>query len=85
MLTGEEHCGRLTLDGHLDPTCGCFEEGYALGKKKLEMELESWKPGTHLPGCGCLPCRLFRSWVDLNCYESLGIFIGGGEPRIHIR
>ena len=21
----------------------------------------------------------------LNCYESLGIFIGGGEPRIHVR
>ena len=22
---------------------------------------------------------------ELNCYESLGIFIGGGEPRIHVR
>ena len=65
MLTGEEHCGRLTLDGHLDPTCGCYEEGYAQGKKKLETELEVWKPGTHLPGCGCLPCRPFRSWADL--------------------
>ena len=29
MLTGEEHCGLLTLDGHLDQTRGCFEEGYA--------------------------------------------------------
>ena len=32
MLTGEEHCGRLTLDGHLDPTYGCYEEGYGQGK-----------------------------------------------------
>ena len=29
------------------------------------MELEVWKPGTHLSGCGYLPCRLFRSWVEL--------------------
>ena len=33
MLTGDESCGCLTLDGHLDPTCGCYEEGMAQGKK----------------------------------------------------
>ena len=33
MLTGDESCGRLTLDGHLDPTCGCYEVGMAKGKQ----------------------------------------------------
>ena len=33
MLTGDESCGCLTLDGHLDPTCGCYEEGMAQGKE----------------------------------------------------
>ena len=64
MLTGDESCGCLTLDGHLDPTCGCYEEGIAQGKKQLEMELEAWSPGTHPPGCECLPCRLSRSWAE---------------------
>ena len=64
MLTGDESCGCLTLDGHLDPTCGCYEEGMAQGKKQLEMELEAWSPGTHPPGCDCLSCRLSRSWAE---------------------
>ena len=64
MLTGDESCGCLTLDGHLDPTCGCYEEGMAQGKKQLEMELEAWSPGTHPPGCDCLPCWLSRSWAE---------------------
>ena len=64
MLTGDESCGCLTLNGHLDPTCGCYEEGMAQGKKQLEMELEAWSPGTHPPGCDCLPCRLSRSWAE---------------------
>ena len=64
MLTGDESCGCLTLDGHLDPTCGCYEEGIAQGKKQLEMELEAWSPGSHPPGCECLPCRLSRSWAE---------------------
>ena len=47
-----------------------LREGYVQGKKKLEMELESWRPGIHLPECGCLPCRLFRSWEDLEMESS---------------
>ena len=31
----------------------------------MEMEPESWRLGTHPPGCGCLPCRLSRSWVSV--------------------
>ena len=64
MQTGDESCGCLTLDGHLDPTCGCYGEGMAQGKKQLEMELEAWSPGTHPPGCDCLPCWLSRSWAE---------------------
>lgn len=59
MLTGDGSCGRLTLDGHLDPTCGCYEAGYTQGREKLELELEAWKPRIHEPGCECLPCRLY--------------------------
>ena len=64
MPTGDESCGCPALDGRLDPACGCYEEGMAQGKKQLEMELEAWSPRTHPPGCGCLPCRLSRSWAE---------------------
>ena len=71
MLTGDESCGCLTLDGHLDPTCGCYEEGMAQGKKQLEMELEAWSPRTHPPGCDCLPCRLSRSWAEVRSAQGV--------------
>ena len=64
MPTGDESCGCPALDGRLNPACGCYEEGMAQGKKQLEMELEAWSPRTHPPGCGCLPCRLSRSWAE---------------------
>ena len=64
MLSGDESCGRLTLDGHLDPTCGCYKEGMAQGKQQLKMDLEAWSPGTHPPGCYCLPCWLSPSWAE---------------------
>ena len=59
-LLGEETCSRLTLDGHLTPTCSCYEEGYSQGKAKLELGLESCKPDAHMEGCGCVPCRFAR-------------------------
>ena len=42
-LPRDETCGRLTLDGHLTPTCRCYEAGYGQGQGKLEMQ--AWKPG----------------------------------------
>lgn len=60
MLLREETCGRLTLDGHLPPTCSCYEEGYGQGKKALELEIEAWTPDGHFDGFGCLPCRFVR-------------------------
>ena len=57
MMFGEEDCGRLTLDGHLTPTCACYKEGYRQGNTKAWEELETWRPGTHFPGCGCTPCK----------------------------
>ena len=39
---------------------------------------------TWCPASMCLAAEF--PWPStLNCYESLGIFIGGGEPRIHVR
>ena len=37
----DQNCGRLTLDGHLSPTCDCCEEGYSRRKYKAWLELES--------------------------------------------
>ena len=56
MLTGEETCGRLTLDGHLPPTCSCYEDGYVRGKEARDLELETHDPAMHFDGCGCVPC-----------------------------
>ena len=66
MLTGDESCGCLTLDGHLDPTCGCYEEGMAQGKKQLEMELERGVPGLTRPCATAYPagCRGAGRKVD---------------------
>ena len=42
MLTGEEHCGRLTLDGHLDPTAAATKRGMAKVRRSWRW---SWRPG----------------------------------------
>ena len=59
-MTNQDDCGRLTLDGHLAPTCGCFEAGYAAGKDKAWFELATWVPGEHNPGCEYRPCIFAR-------------------------
>ena len=55
-LPRDETCGRLTLDGHLTPTCRCYEAGYGQGK----LEMQAWKPGDHFDRCGCVPCKFAR-------------------------
>ena len=54
-LPRDETCGRLTLDGHLTPTCRCYEAGYGQGQGKLELEMQAWKPGDHFDRFGCIP------------------------------
>ena len=59
-------CGRLTLNGHLAPTCACYEAGWALGKDKVWFELTAWVPGQHGPECECTPCVFAKRILDIS-------------------
>ena len=42
--------------------CGCYAEGYAVGKDKAYFEMElALQDDTHAAGCGCQPCQIKRA------------------------
>ena len=42
--------------------CGCYAEGYAVGKDKAYFEIEmALQDDTRAAGCGCLPCLVKRA------------------------
>ena len=45
--------------------CGCFAEGYAVGKDKAYFEIEmALQDDTHAASCGCQPCRIKRAVLE---------------------
>ena len=44
--------------------CGCYAEGYAVGKEKAYFEMLVHLEGPpHGKGCGCQPCQAQRAFL----------------------
>ena len=60
-------------------SCGCYTEGYAVGKEKAYFEIEmALQDESHAAGCSCRPCQIkrayFRKMVPLMARGSPALF-----------
>ena len=57
--------------------CGCYTEGYAAGKDKAYFEvITSLEGPPHAAGCGCQPCRIKRTVLEILLLASSSATLG---------
>ena len=62
--------------------CGCYAEGYAVGKDKAYFEIEmALQDDTHAASCGCQPCRIKRTVLETMGVASSSATLGDHDNR----
>ena len=62
--------------------CGCYAEGYAAGKDKAYFEIEmALQDDTHAASCGCQPCKIKRTVLEIMLLASSSPALEGHDHR----